>query len=165
MGVLSSSGASWSSKPTLSRITPSHFSSSSSLRNRQRHLTRNLVSLRNAQFLLVAFCWAVTYRRGTGVSIRQFTKDIHTKLPPETKCHTLGNPTPSSYQRSNVIGVCTDFLFSPCPSPRPTTQQPRLDPHNIQNAKRIDIQHDPPAFDARRRLPQNPQGTQLQLAL
>ena len=101
MGVLSSSGASWSSKPTLSQITLSHFSSSSSLHIRQRHLTRNLVSLHNAQFSLVAFFWAVTYRRGTGVSTRQFTKDIHTKLLPETEYHTLGNPTPSSYQRSN----------------------------------------------------------------
>ena len=130
--------------------------------------SRNLVRLQNAQsVLMAAFFWAVIYR-GTGVNRTDSSQRIAIQhIVIETKEHTLGNPTPTSCQRSIVIGVCTGLSFSPCPSPHPHTNTARLDPHNTQQITQNESQfhNNPPAFDARRRLPQHPQGTQLQLAL
>ena len=142
--------------------------SSSSIPQTTPSFSRNLVRLYNAQsMLMAAFLLGGDIKGNWRQSNRQFTKDINTTHMIETKEHTLGNPTPTSCQRSIVIGVCTGLSFSPCPSPHPHTNTARLDPHNKQQITQNESQfhNNPPAFDARRRLPQHPQGTQLQLAL
>ena len=147
----------WLSNPTLPRLTPRHFSSSSSLRQRKYHPFADPVSLQNAwRTRAVPSLWAMAHNRETGVSDRQFTMATHTIPMMETTGHALDNPTSTSSQRSNVIGVCIGLLFSPCPSQHPHTQTARLNPQQKHNAKQIEYQHDPPAATARRKLHPNP---------